>query len=158
MRLVPPTSLEHLLSPGRPGGVIVLALAGAMLLAVACGGEQQASPATSSASATDTTSTPAGRAVVVETGDSFFQGPLVKGGGVTGQEVTIDLPVGKTAFQVANNGALPHNFHVTGGVEALIELIPAGQEKSIDIDLPAGEYRLVCDFHPNDMFGRLIVR
>ena len=34
MRLVPPTSLEHLLSPGRPGGVIVLALAGAMLLAV----------------------------------------------------------------------------------------------------------------------------
>ena len=76
---------------------------------------------------------------------------------------TIVAPAGE-AFTVSftNNEAVPHNFSVyteEGGEEIAIgNVIDEGETDEVSIDaLEPGEYFFVCDVHPTEMTGTLVV-
>ena len=76
---------------------------------------------------------------------------------------TIVAPAGE-AFTVSftNNEAVPHNFSVyteEGGDEIAVgNIIDEGETDEVSIDaLEPGEYFFVCDVHPTEMTGTLVV-
>ena len=76
---------------------------------------------------------------------------------------TIVAPAGE-AFTVSftNNEAVPHNFSVyteEGGEEIAVgNVIDEGETDEVAIDaLEPGEYFFVCDVHPTEMTGTLVV-
>lgn len=72
-----------------------------------------------------------------------------------GQEVTVTF--------VNDDGATPHNFHVSGpgGFDAKTEIFTeddgGSRELTFTLDQP-GEYTFVCDVHPNQMTGTIVAR
>jgi plastocyanin/quinol monooxygenase YgiN len=78
----------------------------------------------------------------------------------------------ETVINLVNQGKAIHNMHVasSGDFEAAIcqtngdapcsnpSQIRAGQQGTITLNLPAGEYKFRCDFHPTEMTGTLTVR
>jgi uncharacterized cupredoxin-like copper-binding protein len=61
-------------------------------------------------------------------------------------EMPATLPAGPTTFEVTNNGTMEHNFEVEGGSieEEFEENLSPGDTQTMQIDLPAGEYRIYC--------------
>lgn len=76
---------------------------------------------------------------------------------------TITAPAGESfTVMFTNNEALPHNFSVhteEGGEEIAVgNVINEGETDEVTIDgLEPGEYFFMCDVHPNDMTGTLVV-
>ncbi len=76
-----------------------------------------------------------------------------------GQPVTLTF---KNEAVVAQ-GAILHNWHLLGvkdatGTEPATPLIPGGQEATVTFTLTApGTYKFICDAHPNEMVGSLVV-
>lgn len=148
----------------RRGAPIVLSLALAFALTACAEGESDASAggngndgsAAASAGASagadgDGTATVENGTVEVTADDLAFSAE------------TITAPAGE-AFTVAftNNESLPHNFSVyteEGGEEVAIgNVIGEGETDEISIDGPTpGEYFFVCDVHPTEMTGTLVV-
>jgi glucose/arabinose dehydrogenase/uncharacterized cupredoxin-like copper-binding protein len=56
------------------------------------------------------------------------------------------LLAGPTSFVVTNNGGMEHNFAIEGqGIEQVFETnLPPGEIRTMEIDLPVGEYRVYC--------------
>lgn len=66
-------------------------------------------------------------------------------------------------IELDNRGTLAHNIEILDGDEVLdrIRSFPAGQERSLTVDLPPGDYRLICTVADHDekgMHGTLKVR
>ena len=59
------------------------------------------------------------------------------------------------SLTVENTGQAPHTFTVEG--EEIDEEVEPGAETEVTIDLEAGEYPVVCKFHP-EMTGTLTVQ
>jgi plastocyanin len=68
-----------------------------------------------------------------------------------------DLTVASgTELQLSNEGQAPHTFTVQGN--GIDEEVEAGQSSSVTIDLEAGDYDFVCEFHEaQGMTGTLTV-
>ncbi len=77
-----------------------------------------------------------------------------------GQPVTLTF---KNEARVAQ-GSILHNWHALGvndgtGVEPATALIAGGQQATITFALTTpGTYTFICDVHPNEMVGRLVVQ
>ena len=76
---------------------------------------------------------------------------------------TIEAPAGE-AFTVTfvNNDTVPHNFAVytEEGGEAIVQgdIIDAGATVEVEVPaLDAGEYFFVCDVHPAEMKGTIVI-
>lgn len=137
---------------GRIGGV----LAAMVLLGAACSGSDDDQ---SVGIGRTTTTSDAGRGG----GDGGEQG----GGGLTisAEDIafsTDTLTASSGEFTVTfenNDDGIQHNFHVTVDGEDFkteIEQGPTTQELELAIDEP-GEYAFVCDVHPAQMTGTLVV-
>ncbi len=61
-------------------------------------------------------------------------------------EMPETLPPGPTVFEVTNNGTFEHNFEIEGqGIEQVFEQnLEPGETRTLEVDLPAGEYRVYC--------------
>lgn len=80
-------------------------------------------------------------------------------------KTSLGLAVGKVATVtfVNNDGATPHNLHVSGpgGLDAKTEIFAeddGGSRKLTFTLAQPGEYTFVCDVHPNQMKGTIIAR
>lgn len=125
-----------------------LCLAGALLGLAGCGGSDEPPdlPATVAA----------GQPLTVDAKEYFFspnrvtlEGTPPKG---TSQRIELD-----------NVGTLAHNIEILDGDEIVdrIRSFPAGQERSLTVDLPRGDYRFICTVADHDekgMHGTLRVR
>ena len=69
---------------------------------------------------------------------------------VTLVDGSIDMPdrlsAGPIAFEVTNNGSMEHNFEVEGqGIEEeFAENLQPGETRTLELELPPGEYRVYC--------------
>lgn len=58
---------------------------------------------------------------------------------------TPDVEAGAVAFDIRNDGTMPHVFEIEGGGEEWsTEPIEPGGSVTMSIDLPAGEYKVYC--------------
>lgn len=146
----------------RRGAPIVLSLALAFGLAACAEGDTESSTAANGGGASAAASAGAGG-----NGGSIAE---VSGGTVevTAADMafsveTITAPAGESfTVTFTNNEAVPHNFSVyteEGGEEIAVgNVINEGETDEITIEgLEAGEYFFVCDVHPTEMTGTLVV-
>ena len=146
----------------RRGAPIVLSLALAFGLAACAEGDTESSTAANGGGASAAASAGAGG-----NGGSTAE---VSGGTVevTAADMafsveTITAPAGESfTVTFTNNEAVPHNFSVyteEGGEEIAVgNVINEGETDEITIEgLEAGEYFFVCDVHPTEMTGTLVV-
>jgi plastocyanin len=61
-------------------------------------------------------------------------------------EMPAEIPAGETTFEIENVGSVGHSFTISGGdVEAALDApLGPGQTATLTVDLPAGEYEIVC--------------
>jgi glucose/arabinose dehydrogenase/plastocyanin len=98
---------------------------------------------------------PPGTAIRVEAGDFYF----------APDRLDVD-PATSVAIQLVNVGAEPHNiaFRFAGDTsdelsDAVGAIVAPGKSDVLRLDLPGpGVYQFVCDVHPLDMSGTLVVR
>jgi plastocyanin len=67
----------------------------------------------------------------------------------------ISVPAGKATFAVRNAGSVEHEFEIFKGdrvVDEIEGLVP-GLEKTLTVDLAAGEYTYVCKLSGHDQLG-----
>ncbi len=166
---------SHPRVPGwQIGAIFVIAgavLGGGAIYSVSTGGEGEAKETTVSASPGSSPGAspgPGGGATVTQ-GDNFFE--------FNGQKnPTIPVKAGQTVtFQIVNNGSGTHNMHVgdlnnqfTGsavcqpGGDVICsdpDIIAAGQKATISFTIAkAGTYDFRCDFHPQQMIGKIQVQ
>jgi hypothetical protein len=88
---------------------------------------------------------PPGGLRIVATDNEFDTSELTA---PAGQEATIEL---------VNEGSSLHNWAIPGE-DVATELIPGGEATTATFNLPAGEYDYLCEVHPDDMTGTLIVQ
>lgn len=147
------------------GGVVTLlalTLAGGTVWAVANEDEKEAHDgggAVESPTAAPGGETPAPDGLVITMGDNFFE--------FNGERnPTITITAGEeTVFTLPNEGIAIHNARVTGedneydtddDIVSDPDVVRGGQEATLTVNLPAGEYDFRCDFHPTEMTGTLI--
>jgi plastocyanin len=124
--------------------ITVPALALALTLTAACGGDKQDPTAKSAAADT---------ALVVRMLDNTFEPKDLTAR--AGQTLTVT---------VENKGTAMHNWRVASakgadGRAIQTELLPGGKSQSVTFTLSqAGTYELICDIHPAEMRGRLTVQ
>jgi len=74
---------------------------------------------------------------------------------------TIRVKAGTIRFVVRNRGTITHGFEIDGKeFEKKIEPFPAGQTRSLIVELPPGEYEIYCQVpghKEKGMEGTLIV-
>jgi plastocyanin len=76
---------------------------------------------------------------------------------------TIEAPAGETwTITLVNNDSAPHNISIyteEGGEEIVIgDVINGGETVEVEVPaLDAGEYFFVCDVHPTEMTGTVVV-
>ncbi len=64
-----------------------------------------------------------------------------------------------TIHFVNNDDGVPHNLHVTGdGMDHKADVEPGPVNQRLAMTLARGTYTYVCDIHPQQMTGELIVR
>lgn len=147
----------------RRGAPIVLSLALAFGLAACAEGETESSAAGNDASAAASAGADGNGAE--GGGDAAVSGGTVE---VTAADLafnvdTITAPAGESfTVTFTNNEAVPHNFSVyteEGGDEIAVgNIINEGETDEITIEgLEPGEYFFVCDVHPIEMTGTLVV-
>ncbi|MBI2935773.1 MAG: cupredoxin domain-containing protein [Chloroflexi bacterium] len=126
----------------RSRGLLVFALVGLLLVAAACGGKEEVSPAsTPRATATPATSAPAAAAAEIKVAldDSKPEAPRFN-------PSTFDLQVGKAYRFVVGPGLQFHTF--TSDALAINESILAGETKTVNFTpSKAGSFKLVCLAH-----------
>jgi hypothetical protein len=95
--------------------------------------------------------------------DNFFEYE-----GAINPDIEVSAEV-EVFFAAPNQGAETHNLHVdlTGGGFASCEqgdictvpdVVPAGRQASLRLQLAAGAYNFQCDFHPDEMTGSFIAQ
>lgn len=137
--------------PTRPALV-----AGALLFLVAVGGAACTDKATT-LTPTVSTPLPAGTYVVLM-GDNWFDGPTITDGGESGETAVLEVAAGPVTLLVENDGSSIHNLHIKG-LEKLSDALQLQEDDTMELgEVPAGEYEFVCDFHPTEMFGKLVAR
>jgi glucose/arabinose dehydrogenase/plastocyanin len=73
-------------------------------------------------------------------------------------------PGTRLSIELVNVGQQPHNIAFrfsddAGATDAVGAIVTAGQSDTLTFDVPdAGSYQFVCDVHPLDMTGTLVVR
>lgn len=147
--------------------VLAAALPAILVVSAACGsGNNNAS---TSSSNTGSGGAPSKLATV--TGDSSAAGAAVS---TSLTEVTTDNKFSQTRFTVpagqsvtltlANKGSAVHNWHLSGqkdasGNDIKTPLLEAGKTATLTFTIAkAGTYNLLCDVHPSEMKGQLIVQ
>ena len=131
----------------RAALLILLVLVG--LSVAGCGGDDDEAGTTTEA-ATEATTEASG------SGGTTLNGSVGPGFDIS-LEGTDGLTAGSYTI-VVNDQSASHNFHLTGpgGVDVSTEVSETG-EKSLDVDLEAGEYTFVCDPHASQMKGSFTV-
>lgn len=73
----------------------------------------------------------------------------------------IHVPPGKVTFVLHNRGRYAHDFHVEGpGVEAYAAKFGPGRTVRLEVELPAGEFKISCplsNHNERGMHGELLV-
>jgi uncharacterized cupredoxin-like copper-binding protein len=135
--------------PGRGLGVflvaIVLLFVG-MLTAVEIFGKESGEAKAEARATTATTATTEKKASTrtVEVKEAEFKIQVAES----------SLPAGSYAFEVRNDGKVPHNLVVkSDGVNASTPNIEAGQSKSLKVDLKPGTYELYCSIPGHKQAG-----
>jgi plastocyanin len=141
--------MNHTFFALRRGALITMALLLGFILA-ACSGATDESPAETDA-ADSGTATVEGGTVEISADDLAFSVSTIEA--TAGEDFTITL---------VNNDSAPHNISIyseEGGEQlALGPTAEAGQTVTTDVSaLEAGEYFFVCDIHPTEMTGTLVV-
>jgi plastocyanin len=109
------------------------------LLATACGGDEEGSPAASGDGGGGESSS----SVTVTAADFSFD------------PETVTAAVGDT-IELSNEGDSPHNLQAEEA--GLDEDVDPGATVSVDLaDVEPGTYDFICKFHPDDMKGTLEV-
>ena len=135
----------------RRGALITLALVVASLLAACSNGTDATEPAaTDGGTGGDTASVEGGNVEITADGLVFSVSTI---GAPAGEDFTITL---------VNNDSAPHNISIyteEGGEQlALGPTAEAGQTVTTEVSaLEPGEYFFVCDIHPTEMTGTLVV-
>ena len=131
----------------RAALLILLVLVG--LSVAGCGGDDDEAGTTTEA-ATEATTEASG------SGGTTLNGSVGPGFDIS-LEGTDGLAAGSYTI-VVNDQSAEHNFHLTGpgGVDVSTEVSETG-EKSLDVELEAGEYTFVCDPHASQMKGSFTV-
>ena len=128
----------------RPTVLLAAVLVAGLLGASGCGGDDDES---SGGEATTTGETGAGAGTL-------------QGSVGPGFEITLDNAEGVSAGTytlVVDDMSSSHNFHVTGpGVDVMTDVGFEG-EKTLTVDLAAGDYRFQCDPHASSMNGSFTV-
>lgn len=141
-------------APGFPSGTTPRAIPS--FTAPPASPQPTGSPTAQSSAEAGATVTASGGSVSLEAHDNFF---AVNGTGADGKPVVVTSPAGPLTIQLTNKGAAIHNIHVTGAVNKSIDLVQAGETKTVDLgSLSAGTYDFVCDFHPGAMIGHIVVQ
>jgi len=144
----------------RSGAPLILSLVLAFGLAACAGGDTDGSPGGNGgdASAAASPGADGGGTATVENGTVE-----VAADDLAFNVETITAPAGESfTVTFTNNEAVPHNFSVyteEGGQEIAIgNVINEGETDEITIEgLEPGEYFFVCDVHPTEMTGTLVV-
>lgn len=137
-------------------GAIVIGLAGALIVAVACSSDDKdkgssssgSSPAAAAAAASPDAS---GNMTIVAKDNSYSAGTInVK----AGQKVNLTLD---------NEGAAIHNIAILNqkgpdGQDIQTPLINAKQKGSLEFTLPAGTYDFYCSVHAAEMRGKIVAQ
>ena len=115
-----------------------------------CGGDDDEAAGTTTEAATEATTEASG------SGGTTLNGSVGPGFDIS-LEGTDGLAAGSYTIVVDDQSAA-HNFHLTGpgGVDVSTEVSEMG-EKSLDVELEAGEYTFVCDPHASQMKGSFTV-
>jgi plastocyanin len=131
----------------RAALLILLVLLG--LSVAGCGGDDDEAGTTTEA-ATEATTEASG------SGGTTLNGSVGPGFDIS-LEGTDGLTAGSYTI-VVNDQSAEHNFHLTGpgGVDVSTDVSETG-EKSLDVELEAGEYTFVCDPHASQMKGSFTV-
>jgi plastocyanin len=134
-------------SRSRAALLILLVLLG--LSVAGCGGDDDEAGTTTEA-ATEATTEASG------SGGTTLNGSVGPGFDIS-LEGTDGLTAGSYTIVVDDQSA-EHNFHLTGpgGVDVSTDVSETG-EKSLDVELEAGEYTFVCDPHASQMKGSFTV-
>jgi plastocyanin len=134
-------------SRSRAALLILLVLLG--LSVAGCGGDDDEAGTTTEA-ATEATTEASG------SGGTTLNGSVGPGFDIS-LEGTDGLTAGSYTI-VVNDQSAEHNFHLTGpgGVDVSTDVSETG-EKSLDVELEAGEYTFVCDPHASQMKGSFTV-
>lgn len=69
---------------------------------------------------------------------------------------TVKAKPGKVKLILTVTGAIPHNLEVDGIRGAAIDNVPGHERADVTFTATAGDYRLICTYHPG-MRGRLLV-
>jgi plastocyanin len=146
----------------RRSAPIVLSLALALGLAACAEGETESSTAANGgdASAAASAGTGADGGSTAEVSGGTVE---VSAADMAFSVETITAPAGESfTVTFTNNEAVPHNFSVyteEGGEEIAVgNVINEGETDEITIEgLEPGEYFFVCDVHPTEMTGTLVV-
>jgi plastocyanin len=62
----------------------------------------------------------------------------------------------EVTLTVNNEGSALHNW-IVPDEEVTMDLVPGGETGEVTFTLPAGEYEYLCEAHPTDMQGTLVV-
>ena len=141
--------MNHTFFALRRGALITMALLLGFVLS-ACAGTTDESAAETDAG-NGGTATVEGGTVEITADDLAFSVSTIEA--TAGEDFTITL---------VNNDSAPHNISIyteEGGEQlALGATAEAGQTATTDVSaLEAGEYFFVCDIHPTEMTGTLVV-
>jgi plastocyanin len=143
--------MNQMLFALRRGATLTLALVLVSILAACSGGSEESEPA-----ATDGAS--GGGSATVEDGNVEISADNLEF-----STDTITAPAGEDfTITLVNNDSAPHNISIyteEGGENlALGPTAEGGQTVTTDVaSLEPGEYFFVCDIHPTEMQGTLIV-
>ena len=135
----------------RRGALLSLSLTLGLALAACSGGDEPSEPGATGAGSGGSTATVEGGAVEISADNLEFS--------VT----TIEAPAGEDfTITLVNDDSAPHNISIyteEGGEQlALGPTAEGGQTVTTDVTaLEPGEYFFVCDIHPTEMTGTLVV-
>lgn len=142
---------------------MAVAVLGIALLAAACGGDEEEAPpvATPSGETPAAESTPSG-----ETPPGEVEIKMVPSIRFDRDELTIPANQDVTITADNEDGSVRHNFAVylseedarTGGEPlARTEICSAPCTRAVTLNLAPGEYFFLCEVHPSQMTGKLVV-